>query len=66
MRDPRFESAQVRLRAPCVVGYPRPCWSAVCPAWMTRFEIEIASLGLGGGPQSVKAAATAEGGYAGI
>jgi len=45
MRDPRFESAQVRLRAPCVVGYEATLLVNVLPGTDEPVEVEIATLG---------------------
>jgi uncharacterized membrane protein len=62
MRDPRFESAQVRLSGPCVVGYPVTLLVSRLPGWEDPVEVEIASLGEGGQKHSVTTPAMSESG----
>jgi uncharacterized membrane protein len=54
MRDPRFESAQVRLGAPCIVGYPATLLVSRLPGLDDPVELEIASLGVEGATRRVE------------
>jgi len=62
MRDPRFESAQVRLRAPCIVGYPSTLLVSRLPGLDDPVELEIVALGVGGAAQRVESATAASAG----
>jgi len=53
MRDPRFESAQVRLSGPCIVGYPVTLLVSRLPGWEDPVEIEVSSLGVDGAKHRV-------------
>jgi len=61
MRDPRFESAQVRLRAPCIVGFPAALLVSRLPGNDDPVEVEISALGADGPARRISGPAGSEG-----
>lgn len=62
MRDPRFESAQVRLSGPCIVGYPAQLLVSRLPGMDEPVEVEVVSLGTDAAVRRVQGAANSDAG----